>query len=92
MAIFLVYSTSGTTSGRKVCRELKMAAIWKFWNIKHSFNLTSDMEKKSKIMPKNGDDIIDDVTGWSQSFSMNNTFRDCRSKVNVTGLLGDLGT
>ena len=29
MAIFLVYSTSGTTSGKKVCRELKMAAILK---------------------------------------------------------------
>ena len=27
MAIFLVYSTSGITSGEKVCRELKMAAI-----------------------------------------------------------------
>ena len=24
--------------------------------------------------------------------SMNYTFRDCRSKVNITGLLGDLGT
>ena len=24
--------------------------------------------------------------------SMNNTFRDCRSKVNITGSLGDLGT
>ena len=29
MAIFLVYSTSGITSGKKVCRELKMAAILK---------------------------------------------------------------
>ena len=28
-AIFLVYSTSGITSGKKVCRELKMAAILK---------------------------------------------------------------
>ena len=27
MAIFLVYSTSGITSGIKGCRELKMAAI-----------------------------------------------------------------
>ena len=26
MAIFLVYSTSGITSGKKVCRELKMAS------------------------------------------------------------------
>ena len=29
MAIFLVYSTSGITSGKIVCRELKMAAILK---------------------------------------------------------------
>ena len=28
-AIFVVYSTSGTTSDKKVCRELKMAAILK---------------------------------------------------------------
>ena len=29
MAIFLVYSTYGIISGKKVCRELKMAAILK---------------------------------------------------------------
>ena len=29
MAILLVYSTSGIASGKKVCRELKMAAIFK---------------------------------------------------------------
>ena len=29
MAIFLVYSTSGITSGKNVCRELTMAAILK---------------------------------------------------------------
>ena len=29
MAIFLVYSTSGITSGKKVCRDLKMVAILK---------------------------------------------------------------
>ena len=29
MAIFLVYSTSGITYGKKVCSELKMAAILK---------------------------------------------------------------
>ena len=27
-----------------------------------------------------------------KTISMNNTFRDCKSKVNITGLLGDLGT
>ena len=31
MAIFLVYSSSGITSGKKVCRELKMAAILKIF-------------------------------------------------------------
>ena len=50
MAIFLVYSTSAITFGKKVCGELKMVAIFKIWNIKHSFNLTSDMEKSSQIM------------------------------------------
>ena len=30
MAISMVYSTSGITSGKKVCRELKMAAIFKY--------------------------------------------------------------
>ena len=34
MAIFLVYSTSGITSGKKICRELKMAAILKI--LKHT--------------------------------------------------------
>ena len=29
MAIFLIYSTSGITSGKKVCHVLKMAAILK---------------------------------------------------------------
>ena len=29
MIILLVYSTSGITSGKKVCRDLKMAAIFK---------------------------------------------------------------
>ena len=31
MAIFLVHSTSGITSVKKVCRELKMAAILNFY-------------------------------------------------------------
>ena len=30
IAIFLVYSPSGITSGKKVCRDLKMVAIFKF--------------------------------------------------------------
>ena len=44
----------------------------KKWNMKHSFNLTSDMRRKSPSMQKStfhDDDIIDDVTGWPQSRS-----------------------
>ena len=52
MAIFLVYSTSGITSGKKFVASSKWRLYWKFWNIKHSFNLTSDMKRSSQIMPK----------------------------------------
>ena len=52
MAIFLVYSIIGITSGKINCRELKMAAILNFLDIKHSFNLNSDMKNSSQIMPK----------------------------------------
>ena len=45
MAIVLVYSTSGITSGKKNWSGSKWRPFWKFWNIKHSFNLTSDMKR-----------------------------------------------
>ena len=52
MAIFLVYSTSGITSGKQsLSRAQNSDHFWKFWNIKHSFNLTSDMKRSSQIMP-----------------------------------------
>ena len=41
MAMFLVYSPSGITSGKKVCRELKMAAILKF--LKYETQLQFDL-------------------------------------------------
>ena len=48
MAIFLVYSTSGITSGKKVCRELKMAAILKIF--KYQTQLQFDL-RYEKIVP-----------------------------------------
>ena len=74
MAIFLVYSTSGITSGKKLCPELKMATI--FLILKYQTQLQFDIryEKKNILnyAKKNfhGDDIIDDVTGWPQSFPL----------------------
>ena len=41
MAIFLVYSTSGITFGKKVCRELKIAAILKI--LKYQTQLQFDL-------------------------------------------------
>ena len=73
MAIFLVYSTSGITSGKKSLSSSKWQPFWKFWNIRHSFNLTSDMKRSSQIMQKKffySDDLTDDVTGWPQSLSL----------------------
>ena len=70
MAVFLIYSTSGITSGKKSLSGSK----WRlFWNIKHSFNLTSYIKRSSQIMSIkyfHSDDVIDDVTGWPQSFSL----------------------
>ena len=40
MAILLVYSPSGITSDKKSFESSKWRRFWKFWNIKHSFNLT----------------------------------------------------
>ena len=48
MAIFLVYSTSGIIFGKKVCRELKTAAIFKI--LKYSTQLQSDL-RYEKIVP-----------------------------------------
>ena len=71
MAIFLVYSTSGITSGKKVCRELKIEAIFKI--LKYLTQLHFDF-RYEKIVPNyakkryfHDDDVIDDVTGWPQS-------------------------
>ena len=70
MAIFLVYSTSGIISGKNIVASSKWRPFWKFWNIKHSFNLTTDMKRSSQIMQIKyflDDDVIDGVTGWPQS-------------------------
>ena len=86
MVIFVAYSTSGVSSGKKFRRELKMAAILKMSKYKHSFNLTSEMKRSSQIMQEkyfHGDEVIADVTQRSQSrFSIflyewkNNIFHD----------------
>ena len=66
MAIFLVYSTSGITPGKKICRKFKMAANLKI--LKYLTQLQFDL-RYEKTVPKyakkyfHDDDVIDDVTG-----------------------------
>ena len=55
MAIFLVYSISGITSGKKVCRELKKAAILKI--LKYWKQLQFDL-RYEKIVPNYAKNII----------------------------------
>ena len=50
MAIFMVYSTSGISSGKKAISKWRPFLIYLI--IKHSFNFTSDMERSSQIMQK----------------------------------------
>ena len=74
MVILLVYSTSGITSGKIVCRDLKMAAILNFKK-KYFTHFQCDL-RYEKTVPNytksifHGDDVIDDVARWLQSFPL----------------------
>ena len=134
MAIFLVYSTFGITSGKKVFAGSKWRPFLKI--LKYLTQLQFDLryEKSVTNYAKKvfyADDVIYDVTGWPQSFSLYSClgevgsgsklrgqclvnkcqYRNCllrlympkddlnklhfsrfQVKVNITDLLGDLGT
>ena len=45
MDILSAYSNSGITSVKKFVATSKWRPFFKFWNIKHSFKLYSDMKK-----------------------------------------------
>ena len=72
MAIFLVYSPSGITSGKKSLSGSNGGHFENFWLL----NTASIWPQIWKDCPKScqcsfyGDDVIDDVTGWPQSFSL----------------------
>ena len=87
-AIFLVYSTSGIIFGKKTCRELKIAAILKI--LKYLTQLQSDLryEKIVQNYEKKffyGDDVIDDVTWWPQSFSLYSCLGEVGSGIKLQG-------
>ena len=135
MAIFLVYSTSGITFGKKSLswaqngghfenfEILNTASIWpqiwkdrpKLCQKKFFMVMTSSMTSQCGLKVSLLYSCLGEVGTGSKlqgqclvskcqyhnclsrlcmpkTISMNNTFRDCKSKVNITGLLGDLGT
>ena len=68
LVAYLTCSTSNITSGKKVCHNLKMAAILKM--SKYLTQPQFDIIRYENIIPNyarksifHGDDIIDDVTG-----------------------------
>ena len=72
MAIFLVYSASGITSGKKVCRAQNGGHFENFEILNRASIWPQIWKDRPKLCPKKcyGDDVIDDVTGWPQSFSL----------------------
>ena len=115
MAIFLVYSTSGITSGKKFQFDLRYEKIPNYAKKSFFMVMTSSMTSKGRLkvsvyihvkerlapganckgnVSSINANIIIVFLGYTRQkmISMNYTFWDCRSKVNITGLLGDLGT
>ena len=76
------------TFGKKKFVGLKMAAILK--NLKYETQLQFDL-RYEKIVPNYankvfyGDDVIDDVTGWPQSFSLYSCLREVGSGSKLLG-------
>ena len=73
MVIFLVYSASGITSGKKVC-QAQNGGHFENFEISNIASIWPQIWKdRPKLCQKKvfyGDDVIDDVTGWPQSFSL----------------------
>ena len=74
MAIFLVHSTSGIASGKKsLPRAQNSGHFENFWLLNTASIWPQIWKDRPKLCKKKvfyGDDVIDDVTGWPQSFSL----------------------
>ena len=71
MAIFLVYSTSGITSGKKSLSRAQNSGHFENFEILNTASIWPQIWKdRPKLCQKkyfHDDDVIDDVTGWPQS-------------------------
>ena len=72
MVIFLVHSTSGITSSKKICRAQNGGHFENFEILKTVLIWRQIWKNRPKLCQKMfyDDDVIDDVTGWPQSFSL----------------------
>ena len=73
MAILLVYSTSGITSGKKSLSRAQNGGHFENFEILNTASIWPQIWKNIPNYAKknlHGDDIIDDVTGWPLSFPL----------------------
>ena len=72
VAFILVYSTSGITSRKNICRAQNGGHFENFEILNRASIWPQIGKDRPKLCKKvfYGDDVIDDVTGWPQSFSL----------------------
>ena len=73
MTIFLVYSTPCNTSGKKSLSRAQNGGHFEIFEILNTASIWHQIWNDCpKLCQKSfyGDDVIDDVTGWPQSFSL----------------------
>ena len=88
MAIVLVYSTSGITSGKKVCRAQNGGHFENFEILNTASIRLQIWKDRPKLCPKKffyGDDVFDDVTGWPQSFYQCSCLGEVGSGIKLQG-------
>ena len=74
MAIFLVYSTSRITSGKKSLSRAQNGGHFENFDVLNTASIWPQIWKnRPKLCKKSffhGDYVIDDITGWPQSFPL----------------------
>ena len=96
MAIFLVYSPSGITSGKKSLSRAQNGGHFEHFEIWNTASIWPQIWKyRPKLCKKkyfHDDDVIDDVTGWPQSrpsiflYIWNNIFMITTQRARISSL------
>ena len=89
MTIFLVYRTSGITSGKKSLLRPQNGGHFENFEILNTASfwpqIWKDRPKLGQRSIFHGDDVIDDVTGWLQSCPLYSYIGQARSRSKLQG-------